>query len=83
MRRRAESGVLRLLLRFFFRFRLDYIFVPSSIRVQDAKIIQVHLKKRYPSDHFPILTRIDIPISLADSNSDPLSSRNDVYPKAG
>jgi endonuclease/exonuclease/phosphatase family metal-dependent hydrolase len=55
--------------RFFFRFRLDYIFVPSSIRVQDAKIIQLRWKKRYPSDHFPILTRIDIPASLADSNS--------------
>jgi endonuclease/exonuclease/phosphatase family metal-dependent hydrolase len=56
--------------RFFFRFRLDYIFVPSSIRVQDSKIIQMRRKKRYPSDHFPLLTRIDIPASLADSNSD-------------
>ncbi len=55
--------------RFFFRFRLDYIFVPSSIRVQDAKIIQLRWKKRYPSDHFPILTRIDIPAPLTDSNS--------------
>jgi endonuclease/exonuclease/phosphatase family metal-dependent hydrolase len=47
--------------RFLFRFRLDYIFVPSSIRVHDAKIIQLHWKKHYPSDHFPLLTRIDIP----------------------
>ena len=47
--------------RFLFRFRLDYIFVPSSIRVQDAKIIQLRWKKRYPSDHFPLMTRIDIP----------------------
>jgi endonuclease/exonuclease/phosphatase family metal-dependent hydrolase len=54
--------------RFLFRFRLDYIFVPSSIRVQDAKIIQLSWNKRYPSDHFPILTRVDIPVSLADSN---------------
>jgi endonuclease/exonuclease/phosphatase family metal-dependent hydrolase len=53
--------------KFFFRFRLDYIFVPSSIRVQDAKIIQLRWKKRYPSDHFPLLTRIDIPVTLADS----------------
>jgi endonuclease/exonuclease/phosphatase family metal-dependent hydrolase len=56
--------------RFFFRFRLDYIFVPSSIRVQDAKIIRLRWKKRYPSDHFPLLTRIDIPASVANSNSD-------------
>ena len=55
--------------RFFFRFRLDYIFVPSSIRVQDAKIIRLRWKKRYPSDHFPLLTRIDIPASVANSNS--------------
>jgi len=54
--------------RFFFRFRLDYIFVPSSIRVQDAKIIQLRWKKRYPSDHFPVFTRIDIPASLARSS---------------
>jgi endonuclease/exonuclease/phosphatase family metal-dependent hydrolase len=46
--------------RFFFRFRLDYIFVPSSIRVQDARIIHLRRKKCYPSDHFPLLTRIDI-----------------------
>jgi endonuclease/exonuclease/phosphatase family metal-dependent hydrolase len=55
--------------RFFFRFRLDYIFVPSSIQIQDAEIIRLRVKKRYPSDHFPILTRVDIPQSPADSNS--------------
>jgi endonuclease/exonuclease/phosphatase family metal-dependent hydrolase len=46
--------------RFVFRFRFDYIFVPSSIRVQDAQIIQLRWKKRYPSDHFPLLARIEI-----------------------
>jgi hypothetical protein len=56
--------------RFVFRFRFDYIFVPSSIRVQDAKIIQLRWKKCYPSDHFPLLARIDIPESFIDSNSD-------------
>ena len=44
--------------RYFFRFKLDYILVPSSFRVQDATIIQPHRKKGYPSDHFPLLTRI-------------------------
>jgi endonuclease/exonuclease/phosphatase family metal-dependent hydrolase len=44
--------------RFFFRFKLDYIFVASSVRVQEAKIIKPQWKKRYPSDHFPLLTHI-------------------------
>jgi endonuclease/exonuclease/phosphatase family metal-dependent hydrolase len=68
--------------KFLFRFRLDYIFVPSSIRVQDAKIIQLRWKKRYPSDHFPLLTRIDIPVTLADSNSDRCPEETMPTPKA-
>lgn len=68
--------------RFFFRFRLDYIFVPSSIRVQDAKIIQLRRKKRYPSDHFPLLTKINFPPSLADLNSDRFSEETMPIPKA-
>lgn len=46
--------------RLLFRFKLDYIFVPSSIRVQDARIIQVRWKKCYPSDHFPLYTQINM-----------------------
>jgi endonuclease/exonuclease/phosphatase family metal-dependent hydrolase len=46
--------------RLFFRFKLDYIFVPSSVRVGAAKIIQPRWKKSYPSDHFPLLTHIDL-----------------------
>jgi endonuclease/exonuclease/phosphatase family metal-dependent hydrolase len=45
--------------RLFFRFKLDYIFVPSSVRVQDAKIIHPQWKKCYPSDHFPLFANID------------------------
>jgi endonuclease/exonuclease/phosphatase family metal-dependent hydrolase len=48
--------------RYFFRFKLDYIFVPSSVRVQDAKVIQPLRKKSYPSDHFPLFTHIDLSI---------------------
>jgi endonuclease/exonuclease/phosphatase family metal-dependent hydrolase len=55
--------------RFFFRFRLDYIFVPSSARVQAAKIIQPRWKKCYPSDHFPLFTKIDISV-ISTANSD-------------
>ncbi|MCX5806748.1 MAG: endonuclease/exonuclease/phosphatase family protein [Proteobacteria bacterium] len=68
--------------RFFFRFRLDYIFVPSSIRVQDTIIIQLRWKKRYPSDHFPLLARIDIPAPLVDSNYDHYPKEMMSIPKA-
>jgi endonuclease/exonuclease/phosphatase family metal-dependent hydrolase len=51
--------------RYFFRFKLDYIFVPSSVRVQDAKIIQPQRKKCYPSDHFPLFTHIDLSVISA------------------
>jgi endonuclease/exonuclease/phosphatase family metal-dependent hydrolase len=46
--------------RLFFRFKLDYIFVPSSVQVQDAIIIHPQWKKYYPSDHFPLFTHIDM-----------------------
>jgi endonuclease/exonuclease/phosphatase family metal-dependent hydrolase len=47
--------------RFFFRFRFDYIFVPSSVQVEEAKIIQLRRRKCFPSDHFPLLSRIVLP----------------------
>jgi endonuclease/exonuclease/phosphatase family metal-dependent hydrolase len=68
--------------RFVFRFRFDYIFVPSSIGVQDAKIIQLRWKKRFPSDHFPLLARINIHESFIDSNSDRCPEETITAPKA-
>jgi endonuclease/exonuclease/phosphatase family metal-dependent hydrolase len=47
--------------RFFFRFKLDYIFVPSTVCVQDAQIIQLRRKRCYPSDHFPLFSHINLP----------------------
>ena len=55
--------------RLFFRFRLDYIFVPSSAGVQDATIIHPLRKKYYPSDHFPLFAHIDFPAISAYTNS--------------
>jgi endonuclease/exonuclease/phosphatase family metal-dependent hydrolase len=49
--------------RFIFRMKIDYIFVPSTVRVHDAKIIQLRWKKCYPSDHFPLFTRIHLPLN--------------------
>jgi endonuclease/exonuclease/phosphatase family metal-dependent hydrolase len=68
--------------RFLFRFRLDYIFVPSIFKVHDVKIIQLRWKKCYPSDHFPILTRIEIPASLTDLNSDHGPDEKKAAPKS-
>lgn len=47
--------------RFIFRLKIDYIFVPPSVRVDDAEIIQLRWKRRYPSDHFPLFAEIHIP----------------------
>jgi endonuclease/exonuclease/phosphatase family metal-dependent hydrolase len=55
--------------RLFFRFKLDYIFVSSFVRVQDAKIIHPLWKKYYPSDHFPLFTHIDLSVISASENS--------------
>jgi len=55
--------------RLFFRFRLDYIFVPASVQVQDARIIHPLWRKYYPSDHFPLFTHIDLPVISASANS--------------
>ncbi len=61
--------------RYFFRFRIDYIFVPSSVRIQDAKVIQLHRKKCYPSDHFPLLIHVDLPANIASADSHHFSKR--------
>lgn len=47
--------------RFIFRLKIDYIFVPPSVKVDDAEIIQLRRKRCYPSDHFPLFTRIQLP----------------------
>lgn len=54
--------------RLFFQFKLDYIFVPSSVRVQDAKIIQPLWGKYYHSDHFPLFTHLDLSVISASAN---------------
>jgi endonuclease/exonuclease/phosphatase family metal-dependent hydrolase len=51
--------------RFLLKLKIDYIFVPSSVRVDDAQIIQLRRKRCYPSDHFPLTTRIYLPNSIS------------------
>ncbi len=49
---------------YFFRFKIDYIFVSGSARVIDAEIIQRRWGKCYPSDHFPLLAHVDLPVNV-------------------
>jgi endonuclease/exonuclease/phosphatase family metal-dependent hydrolase len=67
---RRNAGTFHGFRRFFFRLKIDYIFVPPSVRVQDAQIITMRCKEFYPSDHFPLITSIAIPASCASSRSD-------------
>ncbi len=54
---------------FFFRVKLDYIFVSSAVRVQDSQIIVLRRKRCFPSDHFPLFSHINLPESLTSPNS--------------
>lgn len=64
--------------RLFFRFKLDYIFVPSSVRVQDAIIIHPKWNKYYPSDHFPLFTNIDLSVISASAISSAFGNATEV-----
>jgi len=44
--------------RYFFRFRFDYIFVPPSVQVKETRIIRLQRENCFPSDHFPLLSRL-------------------------
>jgi endonuclease/exonuclease/phosphatase family metal-dependent hydrolase len=65
-----NAGTFHGFRRFFFRFKIDYIFVPPSVRVQDAQIITMRCEEYYPSDHFPLITSIAIPDRCASRRSD-------------
>jgi len=41
--------------------KIDYVFVPSSIKVLDAQILYDNIDGRYPSDHFPVNATLRMP----------------------
>ena len=65
----VNAGTFHGFRRFFFRLKIDYIFVPPSVRVQDAQIITMRCKECFPSDHFPLITSIAIPERLCPSTT--------------
>ena len=40
--------------------KIDYIFVPKSAQVLEASILKTNKNGRYPSDHFPVTTRVHL-----------------------
>jgi endonuclease/exonuclease/phosphatase family metal-dependent hydrolase len=43
--------------------KIDYVFVQPDVRVLDARILHDSKDGRYPSDHFPVTTRLRLPAS--------------------
>ena len=41
--------------------KIDYVFVPSSIKVLEAEILYDNIDGRYPSDHYPVNATIRLP----------------------
>ncbi len=41
--------------------KIDYIFAPPWVRVLEAEILHDQKDGRYPSDHFPVMARLQIP----------------------
>ena len=40
--------------------RMDWILVTPHFRVKDATVILDHVEGRYPSDHFPYMTMVNL-----------------------
>jgi len=40
--------------------KIDYIFAHPSMKVNEFSIIRDNVKNRYPSDHFPIMTKFEL-----------------------
>jgi endonuclease/exonuclease/phosphatase family metal-dependent hydrolase len=41
--------------------KIDYVFATSDIRVLDATIVRDHASGRFPSDHYPVYARLQLP----------------------
>jgi endonuclease/exonuclease/phosphatase family metal-dependent hydrolase len=43
--------------------KIDYIFVQSGTKVLEAQILYDNVDGHYPSDHFPVIARLHLPVS--------------------
>ncbi len=42
--------------------QIDYIFVSEEFVIEDARIIQGHAASRFPSDHYPVVATLSLPV---------------------
>ncbi|MFC1637132.1 endonuclease/exonuclease/phosphatase family protein [Planctomycetota bacterium] len=42
--------------------KIDYVFAPTSAKVYEAQILPDNVDGRYPSDHFPVVARLRLPL---------------------
>jgi len=43
--------------------KIDFVFVPPATKVLKAEILYDNVDGRYPSDHFPVIGRFNLPVS--------------------
>jgi endonuclease/exonuclease/phosphatase family metal-dependent hydrolase len=55
--------------RYLIRYRIDYIFIPASVRVREAEIVMLRRQKRFPSDHFPLVAGLVVPFEPDTSDT--------------
>jgi len=41
--------------------KIDYVFIPATVKVLEARIITTEEDSRYPSDHFPVTATVRLP----------------------
>jgi endonuclease/exonuclease/phosphatase family metal-dependent hydrolase len=43
--------------------KIDYVFTLPTVKVLEAQILYDNIEGHYPSDHFPVIARLDLPAS--------------------
>jgi endonuclease/exonuclease/phosphatase family metal-dependent hydrolase len=43
--------------------KIDYVFVPPETQVLEAEILYDNIDGRYPSDHYPVTARLQLPVA--------------------
>jgi endonuclease/exonuclease/phosphatase family metal-dependent hydrolase len=56
------AGTFNLFTGFRFGPRIDYIFTEHTLRICESSIVRTSFNGRYPSDHFPITAKIELPV---------------------
>jgi endonuclease/exonuclease/phosphatase family metal-dependent hydrolase len=49
--------------------KIDFILTSPGWQVRDAQIVRFQREGRYPSDHFPVTARLQLPAPAADATA--------------